>query len=575
MAAEKNLVVCPKSLTITLCYFASVVEVTNGPTKVSYEFLKDLYLEYYEEVFLEDQIEKISLKEVSSKMLYDMLDAWEASIDWEKLYHEDRRVWNNMSRCASQIKEAAQGVEEAELITRPDENGIDVPVHVGAKMLEEFMNGPWIKSLIVKRPGIGKRGQPSSQETLGVYNKKRNEAHAILDEEKPFNYSSRSIAIAMWFAEEIQNYSEYLKGIASGKASESELDEPGMDFLNDLLSGRPTNKSGSTERDWAEGNMCSVTFTGINLPGIALRVDPLPFSNKEIQYMAAQVRALKQMASEAEGICATPDSIKYGKNIEIELNTHHTSLISSSKAFEDYDLSLLNIDRPAEDLVNQLKGVLAKPESERPDVISALFYGVPGSGKSKLANYIGKQLGLPVMKKTYAELQSMYVGEGEKQLSQAFKEAQSQGAILLIDELDSIAGNRSKADKNYQKTFVNQLLNELDNYQGIFIATCNFEDSLDPAVLRRLFLKIKFDFMNQEQTENCFKLYFPKFKRSKIGEISYLTPGDFHTVREASRYETGKLTIKRIKEMLTQEVTLKKKTLNEVIKSETKAGYDM
>ena len=186
-----------------------------------------------------------------------------------------------------------------------------------------------------------------------------------------------------------------------------------------------------------------------------------------------------------------------------------------------------------------------------------------------------KELNLPVLKKTYAELQSMYVAEGEKQLSQAFKEAEAQGAILLIDELDSIAGNRSKADKNYQKTFVNQLLNELDNYQGIFIATCNFEDSLDPAVLRRLFLKIKFDFMTEDQTEECFKLYFPKFKRSKLGKIDYLTPGDFHTVREASRYETGKLTIKRIREMLEEEVTLKKKTLNEVIRSESKAGYDM
>jgi len=576
MAADKELVVCQESLTITLCYFASVIEVTTGPTRISYEFLKELYLSYHDELFIEEEIDRITIKDVSSKMLYDMLDSWEAALNWEKLYHDDRKVWNNMSRCASQIREAAQGIEEAELITKPGQSGIDLPVQVGSKILEEFMNGPWIQSLIVRRPGIGKRGQPSSQETLGIYNKRRNEAYSILDEEKPFNYSSRPIAIAMWFAGEIQNYSEYLKGIASGKSSSNrELDEPSIDFLSDLLAGRTSQKSGSTERDWAEGNMCSVTFTGINLPGIALRVDPVPFSNQEIKYMAAQVRALKAMASEAEGICATPESIHYGKNIEIELNKHHTSLLPTKKSFNTYDLSLLNIDRSAEDLVNQFKDILAKPENEKPDVISTLFYGVPGSGKSKLANYIGHQLGLPVLKKTYAELQSMYVGEGEKQLSQAFKEAEAQGAILLIDELDSIAGSRSKADKNYQKTFVNQLLNELDNYQGIFIATCNFEDSLDPAVLRRLFLKIKFDFMNEEQVNKCFKLYFPQFKRAKLGDFKYLTPGDFHAVKEASRYERGKLTLNRVKEMLNQEVNFKKKTLNEVIKSETKAGYDM
>ena len=81
--------------------------------------------------------------------------------------------------------------------------------------------------------------------------------------------------------------------------------------------------------------------------------------------------------------------------------------------------------------------------------------------------------------------------------------------------------------------------------------------------------------MNEEQVNKCFKLYFPQFKRAKLGDFKYLTPGDFHAVKEASRYERGKLTLNRVKEMLNQEVNFKKKTLNEVIKSETKAGYDM
>ena len=575
MSKNGNIVVCEESLFVTLCYFASIIEITTGPTRRSYDFLKELYKEGNEHDFPEDEIERMSIKDVTSRMLYDMLDAWENAIDWDAVKEENKKVWFDMSRCVSDIKEAAHGFEEAEMIIPTEDNGADIPVPVASKLVEEFLNGSWVKTLIVTRPGIGKRGIPDGQETFGSYDKNRNEAQVYIDEMKACNYTSRAVSIATWFASEIQNYSEYLKAFAKGKAQESDDDILGMEYLSDLLSGKPMGSSNSTERDWAEGSRCTVTFTGVNLPGIALRVDPVAFTNSEIQYMASQIKALKKMASEAEGICATPSSVKYGKNIEIKLASHMTSLVDTSKSFNTYDLSLVNIDRPAEALVEQIRGVLDKPEEDRPDVISALFYGVPGSGKSQLANYIGKELKLPVLKKTYAELQSMYVGEGEKQLREAFKEAQAQNAILLIEELDSVAGNRQKADKNYQKTFVNQLLTELDNYKGIFIATCNFEDSLDPAVLRRLFLKLKFDFMTPEQSQKCFELYFPKLKRSKLGDINYLTPGDFRAVREASQFEVGKLTIKRVRELLENEVALKKKTLGEVIKAETKAGYDM
>jgi len=224
-------------------------------------------------------------------------------------------------------------------------------------------------------------------------------------------------------------------------------------------------------------------------------------------------------------------------------------------------------------LVTQIKGILAKPEDERPSLITGLFYGVPGSGKSMLANYLGQQLNVPVLKKTYADLQSMYVGEGEKNLKEAFQEAEAKQAILLIDEIDSMAGNRQNADKNYQKTFTNQLLTELDSFKGIFLATSNFMDGLDSAILRRLFLKIKFDFLTEEQQQTAFELYFPKLKRSKLGQFPYLTPGDFRAVREAAQFDVEKLNVKRVRELLQNEIDLKKLTLSEVLKAEKTVGY--
>lgn len=516
-------------------------------------------------------------EEITSEVLTDLLEMWENSLDWDLLEKEDLYTWSVMQKCAKEIQDTAVLLEtysEVSVAETPSPKGKKVAKISNSPMsskeasalVEEFLNGPWIKRLIVQRPGLAKRGAPVS--SYGVYDISRNKAAVSLDDEKSYHYASRAHVISSWFAAEIRNYTQHLKG--SEDSSESPEDNY---FLSDLLAGFMPDSDGSTETDWAEALWCSVTFKGTSIPGVALRIDPLIFSEGEIQNFAKQLRTLKKLYEDNEDICKTPNSIKYSKTIEVKFKEREKVDLDDNR-FDTYDLGLVNIDRPAADLVDQIRKVLKKPAKERPNLVSALFYGVPGSGKSQLANYIGSELGLPVIKKTYADLQSMYVGEGEKQLKKAFEEAQAQGAILLIDEIDSIAGNRKDADKNYQKTFVNQLLTELDNFKGIFVATSNFMDGLDPAVLRRLFLKIKFDFMTKDQVQSCADLYFPTLKRSKIGDIPYLTPGDFKAVKEASLFETKKITISRLRELLEQEVTLKKETLGEVIKAEKTVGYD-
>jgi len=570
-----NYVKSKEDLEIALTYFAALIgDAESSPAKTAFIELKTYYKAIHKTDFDESDIEHLKPEDITSQTLYNLLDHWEEAIDWVKLKKGDRNMWVAMQSAAGEIKKAAASLEQdASLVNTEAAKGEHLPLPVASKILEDFMNGPFIKTLIVQKASMMKRTNDTVM-AYGVYDKGRNEAAVELDDEKPFNYSARSAAIGAWFASEIQNYSEFLKGANSAGGPSSTEMAVADAYLHDLLAGYIPDSSNSTERDWSEGSRCCVTFTGINLPGIALRVDPIIFTNKEIKFLAAQIEILNNLTAEFETLCSTPESIMYAKSIKVNMDQRMNAFDGIDTRFTTYDLDLVNIDRPAQDLVEQIRGVLSKDPSERPELISALFYGVPGSGKSQLANYIGAELGLPVIKKTYAELQSMYVGEGEKQLRKAFEEAQAEGAILLIDEIDSIAGNRNDADKNYQKTFVNQLLTELDNFKGIFVATSNFMSGLDPAVLRRLFLKIKFDFLSPEQVEACANLYFPKLKRSKIGDIPYLTPGDFKAVKEASLFEVNKMTIARLREMLSQEVTLKKQTLGEVIKAEKTVGYD-
>jgi hypothetical protein len=571
MEDDKKIVIDLSALYIAMCYAYTCLDFDSKVVLNGYRAISSLYTEEAGEVFPEDILEPLPLEDIHSGIYHSLVDCLEVSFDWKELLKQDRKTYGYVKRLSDYARKQATAMDGVEEDQKRIEDSNTLDLAEASKLVQDFMNGSWISTLIVQRPGIVRSSSSRVPETFGIYDKAKNTCTCLLEDEKAFSYTNRTNAINAWFALELGNYSQYLKGKAGGYSDE---EEEVFSMLSSILEGVMSTATNASERDWAEGKVCNVTLTGINLAGVALRVDPLVFSLAELRYMAVQIRALNEIAEKSEGMCVTPSELYYGKRVRIDMTETHAAF-TTAPAFERYDLSLVNIDRPADEFVDQIKAILAKPEDERPQLITGLFYGVPGSGKSMLANYLGQQLGVPVLKKTYADLQSMYVGEGEKNLKEAFIEAEAKQAILLIDEIDSIAGNRQSADKNYQKTFTNQLLTELDNFKGIFLCTSNFMDGLDSAILRRLFLKIKFDFLTEEQQQTAFELYFPKLKRSKLGQMPYLTPGDFRAVREAAQFDVEKLNIKRVRELLQKEIDLKKLTLHEVCKAEKTVGYHL
>jgi SpoVK/Ycf46/Vps4 family AAA+-type ATPase len=432
------------------------------------------------------------------------------------------------------------------------------------KLVNEFLNGPHVQSLLIHKGGTVKRSGKNTKipTTYGCL-----EATMVSQcyTSGSFEYYNREEAFLTWFGSELGYYYDYL--IGKGRSSSKDEDEDGgMGFFSALMGASSSKESPSaTETAWAQGAWCSVCLEGETIPGIVLRVDPVKFDNEELDFMAQKIKLTKEKAEEAV-VALKGDSItelSFGKGVVVSLTPQHSVMET-----DEYDPSIVNIEPSAEQLVKRIVDISKKPESEQPKVITGLFYGVPGTGKSKLVEYIGHQLNLPVLKKTYGELQSKYVGEGEKNLHKAFEEARETNSILLIDEIDSMANSRESADRRHQKTFTNQLLTELDNFQGYFFCTSNFMEGLDSAVLRRLFLKTEFKFLTPEQVETCFKLYFPRFKKSKLGIYDFVTPGDLKVVQQAALFEPKVPTIARIREMVTSEIDLKRKTLPEVMKAD-------
>jgi len=173
------------------------------------------------------------------------------------------------------------------------------------------------------------------------------------------------------------------------------------------------------------------------------------------------------------------------------------------------------------------------------------LYGAAGTGKSAFGRYIAETLNKPLLLKKGSDLISMWVGGTEKNIADAFEEAREEKAVLVFDEVDSFLADRTQAKQSWEVTQVNEMLVQMENFEGIFIATTNLMDNLDKASLRRFDLKLEFDFLKAEQSWSIFLSYCKDLKLTKpstsfkrgVESLRYLTPGDFAAVTRQNRFK--------------------------------------
>lgn len=170
------------------------------------------------------------------------------------------------------------------------------------------------------------------------------------------------------------------------------------------------------------------------------------------------------------------------------------------------------------------------------------LYGPPGTGKTAFGRYISEALDRPLMVKRASDIVSCWVGVTERNMARMFRAAQEEGAVLLLDEADSFLRDRQGARQSWEVTEVNEMLAQMECFEGLFIASTNLMDSLDAAALRRFDLKIRFDFLKPEQACALFHdaaqrlgLDVPKDIEARLAGLDCLTPGDFANVARQAR----------------------------------------
>jgi hypothetical protein len=176
-----------------------------------------------------------------------------------------------------------------------------------------------------------------------------------------------------------------------------------------------------------------------------------------------------------------------------------------------------------------------------PTSMNILLYGAPGTGKTESVFQLARISGREIMKVEISQTKSMWFGESEKIIKKVFTDyaeyskSSDKTPILLFNEADAILGNRSEltgssAARQTENTIQNILLEELENFKGIFFATTNFANNLDKAFERRFLFKVEF---NKPSIESRTMIWMNK--------LSFLNENDAHILAQQFDLSGGQI----------------------------------
>jgi SpoVK/Ycf46/Vps4 family AAA+-type ATPase len=245
------------------------------------------------------------------------------------------------------------------------------------------------------------------------------------------------------------------------------------------------------------------------------------------------------------------------KNADRALGTRATEA-PARRMVTSYDLAMLNVETRFE-LPRMVQALQARGHG------TLCFFGAPGTGKTALAGHIADTLGKPIIVKQASDLMSKYIGETEQNMAAMFQEAESENSVLLLDEADSFLQDRRGAQRTYEVTEVNEMLQGMERFNGIFICTTNLLERIDQAALRRFTFKIRFKPLTTEQREKMFEVEalggdparFTAAIRARLAALEQLCPGDFAAVKRQSAILDAALSALEFLEQLEAEHRIK------------------
>ena len=161
---------------------------------------------------------------------------------------------------------------------------------------------------------------------------------------------------------------------------------------------------------------------------------------------------------------------------------------------------------------------------------ACLFYGSPGTGKTETVLQLARESGRDIMQVNISEIKSKWVGDSEKNIKAIFDQYRSMSRyskrmpILLFNEADAVIGIRKEgadgAVEKMENAIQNIILQEMETFKGILIATTNLEQNMDHAFERRFLFKVRFEKPEKEQRQLIWQSIMPSLNDEISGRLA-------------------------------------------------------
>jgi hypothetical protein len=162
--------------------------------------------------------------------------------------------------------------------------------------------------------------------------------------------------------------------------------------------------------------------------------------------------------------------------------------------------------------------------------IAVLLYGAPGTGKTESVMQIAHETGRSIIHVDISQTKSCWFGESEKIIKDVFSQYKclcrksKLKPILFFNEADAIFSKRKDSNSSNvaqtENTIQNIILEELEQLDGILVATTNLATNLDRAFERRFLFKIKFNKPSEEAKLNIWKDKLPILNSSEARTLA-------------------------------------------------------
>ena len=161
---------------------------------------------------------------------------------------------------------------------------------------------------------------------------------------------------------------------------------------------------------------------------------------------------------------------------------------------------------------------------------ACLFYGAPGTGKTETVLQLARKTGRDIMQVDMSQMRDKFVGESEKNVKQIFKryrrvcQESDLTPILLLNEADGLLSTRlTRIDDSVDQmanTMQNIILQEMEDLDGILIATTNLTQNLDAAFDRRFLYKVEFQKPTSEESRHIWQSMLPNLDDANARDLA-------------------------------------------------------